>query len=123
MSGFNAGLMVSLEQRAAEITRLQAENASLREQVEKAREALEPFVDAFERRRDGYSKRYADRELGYANFDKMPDKWPMEKIEFSMGQFRAARRTMEDILREQAERPVLRPARALKDKEVADGQM
>jgi len=28
---------------AAEITRLQAENASLREQVEKAREALEPF--------------------------------------------------------------------------------
>jgi len=29
---------------AAEITRLQAENASLREQVEKAREALEPFA-------------------------------------------------------------------------------
>lgn len=53
--------------------------------------ALRPFVRAFERKRDEYSKRYADRELGYTNFDKMPDDWAVEKIVFSMGAYRRAR--------------------------------
>lgn len=70
--------------REATITALEAENKRLRE-------ALEPFVAAFEKRRDAHSRRYKDQSLGYANFDKMPDKWPMETIEFSMGTFRRAR--------------------------------
>jgi hypothetical protein len=58
--------------------------------------ALEPFVKAFEVRRDSYSKRHADRDLGYANFDKMPDDWMMEKIAFNMGVFRHARAALTD---------------------------
>jgi len=63
---------------------LQRENADLRE-------ALKPFVSSFEARRHAYSKRYSDRDLGYANFDKMPDEWAMEHISFNMGVFRRAR--------------------------------
>ena len=78
-----AGLeIITLRSRVAA---LEAENASLREQVEKAREALEPFA------------KYA--------------------VSDGFGLDSRASRTMEDILREQAKRPVLRPARALKDKE------
>ncbi len=54
-------------------------------------EALKPFVEAFEKRRDAYSKRYQDRELGFSNFDKMPDDWAMEAIPFDMGTYRRAR--------------------------------
>lgn len=56
----------------------------------RTREVLAPFVGPFVRRRDAYARRYSDTVLGYANFDKMPDRWPMEKIEFLMGEFRAA---------------------------------
>lgn len=59
---------------------------------EQLREALTPFVSAFESRREIYSKRYrSNRELGYANFDKMPDDWAMEKVAFNMGTYRRAR--------------------------------
>ncbi len=64
-----------------------------------AEKALEPFDAAFNARRDAYSLRHKDRALGYANFDKMPDAWPMEKIELSMGDFRRARATL-SLLRE-----------------------
>lgn len=57
---------------------------------DEAREALQPFVHAFEARRDFYSLRHRDRDLGYANFDKMPGHWPMENITFSMDEFRRA---------------------------------
>lgn len=64
---------------------LQRENGNLRM-------ALTPFVSAFESRRKFYSKRYpSDPELGYKNFDKMPDDWAMEKIAFNMGTYRRAR--------------------------------
>ena len=80
--------MTEWENRAlkaeATISALEADNKRLRE-------AVEPFVVAFEKRRDAHSRRYKDQSLGYANFDKMPDKWPMEKIEFTMGDFRRAR--------------------------------
>ena len=95
------------QEAAAEITRLQAENASLREQVEKAREALEPFA------------KYAVSD-GFgldSRGNPLPDGESPGWVYVTNGDFRRARRTMDDILREQAERPVLRPARALKDKE------
>jgi hypothetical protein len=60
--------------------------------VKSLEEALKPFVGAFESRRESYSKRYrSNRELGYANFDEMPDDWAMEKIAFNMGVYRRAR--------------------------------
>ena len=92
---------------ADKITSLQAENASLREQVEKAREALEPFA------------KYAVSD-GFgldSRGNPLPDGESPGWVYVTNGDFRRARRTMDDILREQAERPVLRPARALKDKE------
>lgn len=59
---------------------------------DKLRESLTPFVSAFESHRDSYSKRYpSNPELGYSNFDKMPDDWAMEKIAFDMGTYRRAR--------------------------------
>lgn len=62
---------------------------------EKLREALTPFVLAFESRRETYSKRYrSNRQLGYANFDKMPDDWAMEKVAFSMGTYRRAHKAL-----------------------------
>ncbi|WP_244434343.1 hypothetical protein [Agrobacterium tumefaciens] len=62
---------------------------------EKLREALTPFVLAFESRRETYSKRYrSNRQLGYANFDKMPDDWAMEKVAFNMGTSRCARKAL-----------------------------
>jgi hypothetical protein len=60
-----------------------------------ARKVIEPFVTAFENRRHIYSKRYKDRDLGYANFDKMPDNWPMDGIKFSMGKFRSLSRWLQ----------------------------
>ena len=74
-----------------EIDALMSEAAA---DIERLEAALEPFVKAFESRRDAHSKRYRDRDLGYANFDKMPDAWPMEAITFKMGAFRRARNTL-----------------------------
>lgn len=59
------------------------------EEVRRLREALAPFALAFERARERYAKRYPDKDLGYSNFDKMPDSWPMDGIAFNMGAFRA----------------------------------
>lgn len=74
----------SLPALARKAEALERDNADLRE-------ALKPFVSSFEARRYAYSKRYSDRDLGYANFDKMPDGWAMEHISFNMGVFRRAR--------------------------------
>ena len=58
--------------------------------------ALKPFADAFLKKRIEYAKRYgADVEIGFKNFDKMPDKWKMEGITFSMGTFRHAASLLE----------------------------
>ena len=56
-----------------------------------AGKALEPFAKSFDGRRDAHSRRHADRDLGYARFDKMPDEWPIEPAVFSMGAYRRAR--------------------------------
>lgn len=72
----------------ADYRSLASDYAALESRVRELEEALEPFVSAFEMRRIAYSKRYADRDLGFKNFDKMPDDWAMEKIAFSMGVFR-----------------------------------
>lgn len=63
----------------------------------KALEAgIKPFADAFLKKRIEYAKRYgADVEIGFKNFDKMPDKWKMEGITFSMGTFRHAASLLE----------------------------
>ena len=64
--------------------------------IRELEEALEPFAEAFERRRDFYARRrHADEAIGYANFDKMPDSWPMEKMDFNMGDFRRARTALQ----------------------------
>lgn len=66
--------------------------AALREEVEKLREALEPFVREFEERRKAYIRRYPRNPgVGAHNFDAMPDEWEMEKATFKMGDFRCAR--------------------------------
>jgi hypothetical protein len=73
----------------ARVAELEGENARLWE-------AMRPFCLAFETRRDAYANRYvSDRELGYANFDKMPDEWIMEHISFDMGTFRRARAALQ----------------------------
>ncbi|MCP2134542.1 hypothetical protein J2S28_001594 [Rhizobium sp. SLBN-94] len=112
----NQQLNRTLEARAeaaeAEVARLQAEidrkssmpgdhrywEGRYRDEAvenEKLREALTPFVLAFESRRETYSKRYrSNRQLGYANFDKMPDDWAMEKVAFNMGTYRCARKAL-----------------------------
>lgn len=68
-----------------------------RDLLQKALEALEPFAVWFDRRRELYSKRYAHPDLGYQNFDKMPDRWPMEECAFTMGVFRTARAVHAEI--------------------------
>ena len=73
--------------RLEELTRLLGE----------AERALEPFASAFEQKRESYSRRYQDQQLGYTNFDKMPDSWPVEKLTFSMGRYRTARNTLNKI--------------------------
>jgi len=58
--------------------------------------ALKPFVDEFKACRDSYIRRYPRHPaVGADNFDKMPDDWPMETSDFSMGVFRFARTTLE----------------------------
>jgi len=79
----------------------------IRAALEKAREALEPFA------------KYAVSD-GFgldSRGNPLPDGESPGWVYVTNGDFRRASRTMEDILREQAKRPVLRPARALKDKE------
>ena len=80
----------SIEEEAAALIESQAERI-------KALEAgLDPFADAYLRKRIEYAKRYgADVEIGFKNFDKMPDKWKMEGITFSMGTFRHAASLLE----------------------------
>lgn len=86
------GLTTERMEMKARIAFLESQNAELRAKLEEALRVIEPFVAAFNKRRDHYARRYKDRSLGYANFDKMPDRWPMEAITFTMGQFRAAAR-------------------------------
>lgn len=77
---------------ALQVEAMKREMAEKDERIAALEAGLKPFVNAFERRREAYSKRYGDRqELGYANFDKMPDAWDMETISFTMGAFRRAR--------------------------------
>ncbi len=70
-----------------DIARAEAAESLLAE----AGKALEPFAKSFDGRRDAHSRRHADRDLGYARFDKMPDEWPIEPAVFSMGAYRRAR--------------------------------
>lgn len=77
--------------------RAEAAEARLSEVTRLAVKALEPFVAAFDKRRSAYIRRYSDPAIGRTNFDKMPDKWPMEKIEFSMGALRRARTALDRL--------------------------
>ena len=55
-------------------------------------DALKPFVDRFETCREQYANRhFQNKELGYSNFDKMPDHWPTDEKGFDMGTLRRAR--------------------------------
>ncbi|MFN3321310.1 MAG: hypothetical protein ACK43M_21420 [Allorhizobium sp.] len=73
--------------------RAEAAEALLKE----SREALEPFVSAFQKRRVTYAARHSDHvEIGFSNFDKMPDEWPMDTIVFTMGDFRRAARALKE---------------------------
>ncbi len=73
-----------LREAAAALTSAKAE-------IERLKEALRPFTDAFEEAREKYSARYGeDWKIGLSNFDKMPDHWSMEQLTFSMGVFRRA---------------------------------
>lgn len=66
-------------------------------------DALEPFAVAFNKAREKYTKRYGSNHIiGRNNFDAMPDAWPMEGLEFSMGTFRAVRAA---IARAQGDQP------------------
>ena len=59
--------------------------------VEAVREALKPFVVDFEKAAEGYAARYGKNgDIGISNFDKMPDEWTMDRLTFSMGDFRKA---------------------------------
>ena len=74
--------------------------------VERMREALKPFVRAFDDAREKYAKRYGvNQGIGYSNFDAMPDKWPMEGLKFDMGTFRAATRALLSLSREREGEP------------------
>lgn len=84
--------LYALRETALQLEAMKREMAEKDERIVALGAGLKPFVNAFERRREAYSKRYGDRqELGYANFDKMPDAWDMETISFTMGAFRRAR--------------------------------
>lgn len=61
-------------------------------ELAEARAALEPFVRAFDTAREKHGRRYGkDAAVGLKNFDKMPDRWPMDHLTFDMGTFRRAR--------------------------------
>lgn len=77
-------ILAAADRRCAEIT-------SLREENKRLKEVLEPFVAYFEGKRDFYSRRYKDRDLGHRNFDKMPDGWTIDGGSFNMGVYRRAR--------------------------------
>lgn len=60
-------------------------------------EAAKPFVKYFNDRRDFYIRRHGKNGgIGAANFDKMPDDWPMENATFTMGDFRKLSRALKD---------------------------
>lgn len=63
---------------------------ALLDRVRGMEDALRPFADAFSKARESYVRRYADREIGHINFDKMPDEWSMEYLVFTMGDLRRA---------------------------------
>lgn len=92
----DSGTKRTLEHWRQEVGKLHSQIAAKDAELSRLREALEPFVKAFERRRDAYSKRHADCDLGYANFDKMPDEWAMEQIAFKMGAYRRARAALNE---------------------------
>lgn len=89
------GLSLDRIDRKAEC--LEADNARLRGLLERAGKVIAPFSDGFASARDDYSRRYANGKIGYENFDKMPDQWPMEKLLFNMGEFRALRALAAEI--------------------------
>lgn len=70
-----------------------------------AGKVLEPFAKSFDGRRDAHSRRHADRDLGYARFDKMPDEWRIEPAVFSMGAYRRARSVATSIASLTAKEP------------------
>lgn len=63
------------------------------ETSEQLAEALEPFVREFERHVERYLRR-GQREVMQANFDRMPDNWPVEGFKVTMGECRRARRAL-----------------------------
>lgn len=65
--------------------------------LREAMEALEPFERSFNDRRVGYAARYSDKDLGLANFDKMPGHWPMNECVFTMQDLRRARAVRDEI--------------------------
>lgn len=70
----------------------EARSESLSRDLAEARAALEPFVRAFDTAREKHGRRYGkDAAVGLKNFDKMPDRWPMDHLTFDMGTFRRAR--------------------------------
>lgn len=72
--------------------RHQQEVDDLKAKLAQAVEAMEPFVQAFDGARESYVQRYGkDAEVGLANFNKMPDRWAMDRLTFDMGTFRRAR--------------------------------
>lgn len=78
-------------EKALECGRQRVRAESAESSLTQAREALKPFAAAFEKAREKYASRYSVRELGFHNFDKMPDQWAMDSLEFNMGDFRRAR--------------------------------
>lgn len=61
-------------------------------EIERLREALKVFGDAFENARSIYVKRYGadDEAIGESTFDGMPDEWKMPNLVFTMGDLRRA---------------------------------
>jgi hypothetical protein len=83
--GWDNDLEGVLNEAAARITALEQEVATLRG-------AMTPFVEAFKLARETYAERYkhSDKNIGYRNFDKMPDDWMIESLRFNMRSFRRA---------------------------------
>lgn len=61
------------------------------------KQALMPFVSAFNEAQEKYVARYyGNADTGLENFNKMPDSWAMDGITFSMGDYRRARAALAD---------------------------
>ena len=79
----------------AMLRRWEAALVAAEAEILRLREALRPFAEGFEQRRIEYANRYANNNLGLANFDKMPDKWELQSLLFTMGDFRRARAALD----------------------------